>query len=146
MVVDRKTTAPKKSKAKPKLSQDEADEEEDLEMDDGEAGKSQEENDKDEDIASTAGLQYMTPVKARDHLRKLWEKESDVLAAVFGALNIATVEGEAPTDVFFLDVLPVSPPRFRPVCFAYQRLIVSAISRFQLKNKLCMLSCHGNWG
>lgn len=119
MVVGRKTAAPKKTKGKPKLSQDEADEEEDLEMDDGEAGKSQEENDKDEDVASTAGLQYMTPVKARDHLRKLWEKESDVLMAVFGALNIATVEGEAPTDVFFLDVLPVSPPRFRPVCFAY---------------------------
>ena len=49
-----------------------------------------------------------------DVLRKLWSREKELLSAVFGVLNTLK-HAEYPTDCFFLEVLPVTAPRLRPV-------------------------------
>ena len=60
---------------------------------------------------------YLTPMVVRRHLRLLWKNEEGVLREVFGALNVKMddTSDSCPTDVFFLEVLPVVPSRFRPV-------------------------------
>ena len=62
---------------------------------------------------------YVTPLEARSHLRKLLESEHSVLTLAFGCLELDAskdvVGSASPADVFFLDILPVPPSRFRPV-------------------------------
>ena len=69
-------------------------------------------------IAELETQQYLTPTEVRRHLRLVWSHDSDVLGKVFKALAVHVTRGavESPTDVFFFDVLPVPPSRFRPVC------------------------------
>eukprot|EP00058_Branchiostoma_floridae_P008853 XP_002594341.1 hypothetical protein BRAFLDRAFT_201044 [Branchiostoma floridae] len=57
---------------------------------------------------------YLTPYEARAHLRALWKKEGELLSNLFGALRLVP-QGTCPIDIFFLEVLPVPPSRFRPV-------------------------------
>ena len=45
----------------------------------------------------------------------MWKNEKDLLGHLFPVL--LKTKGENPTDVFFLDVIPVIPPKFRPVNF-----------------------------
>lgn len=54
---------------------------------------------------------YITPVEAKQIMRKIWENNGHVLHYVFGCLNRDMLY---PTDMFFLDVLPVIPNCFRP--------------------------------
>ena len=71
------------------------------------------------DDAATEDKQraYLTPTAVRDHMRLIWANEQGVLREVFGALNVKDVDNSdsCPTDVFFLEVVPVVPSRFRPV-------------------------------
>ena len=92
-----------------------ADEDDDVEME----PESNVVSEKTVSVNELSGLQYMTQIQARDHLRKLWENEKDILISVLGALNISTCDEQSPIDIFFLDVLPVTPPRFRPVSLHY---------------------------
>jgi len=52
----------------------------------------------------------------RRHFRELWQHEAAVLAHVFPALKRVALEtrSEHPTDIFFLDLVAVPPPRSRP--------------------------------
>ncbi|KAH7643263.1 dna-directed rna polymerase i subunit rpa1-like protein [Dermatophagoides farinae] len=69
------------------------------------------------------GKSYLTPVQAREHLRKLWLNEKDVLIRLFPFLNIdfnpdnaiSNDECECPMDVFFWETIIVTPNRFRPL-------------------------------
>ena len=67
--------------------------------------------------AVRSGQSYLTPAAAKAQLRLLWSVEHDILKRVFGALDLVVqaTRYEHPTDIFFLDVLPVPPSRFRPV-------------------------------
>ncbi|XP_064604874.1 DNA-directed RNA polymerase I subunit RPA1-like [Liolophura sinensis] len=65
------------------------------------------------DLQKAAGQTYLTPVEARNHLRELWEKDSAVLKSLFGALG--KNKSKHPMDIFFMDVVPVTASRFRPV-------------------------------
>ena len=59
---------------------------------------------------------FLTAVQARKHLRELWLKEHTVLGYLFGSMREAQARGiENPTDLFFIEVLAISPPKFRPV-------------------------------
>ena len=49
-----------------------------------------------------------------DVLRKLWGQEKELLCCVFGVLN-SLKHSKHPTDCFFLEALPVTAPRLRPV-------------------------------
>ncbi|XP_077865105.1 DNA-directed RNA polymerase I subunit RPA1-like [Saccoglossus kowalevskii] len=59
---------------------------------------------------------YLTPQDAREHMKLIIQNEGSLLHHLFGAL--ADEQGMASpksVDVFFLDVVPVPPSRFRPI-------------------------------
>lgn len=49
----------------------------------------------------------------RDHLRELWRTEKELFGRLYPVLMSTNIKH--PTDVFFLDIIPVIPPRYRPV-------------------------------
>jgi len=53
---------------------------------------------------------------SRDHLRKIWKNEKEFVTALSPVLE--TCDMEHPTDIFFFDMLPVPPPKMRPVSVA----------------------------
>ena len=57
----------------------------------------------------------LTPLMIRDHLRKVWKQDAVLLKRLYSSL--ATSPAENPADIFFLDIIPVPPARFRPVSF-----------------------------
>ena len=58
---------------------------------------------------------YVSPLEAREHVRELWVREKMLMSAMFGCgLELAEGVGGL-EDLFFLDVVPVPPSRFRPV-------------------------------
>lgn len=46
-------------------------------------------------------------------MRQIWEVEKDLLVEVIPLLK--EINTQYPTDVFFFDVIPVTPPSMRPV-------------------------------
>ena len=67
-------------------------------------------------IRSTYEQEYLSPSHVKEHLRKVWALESQLLKMCFPVLNIHVLgDGGYPTDVFFLETVPVPPTRFRPV-------------------------------
>ncbi|KPM03307.1 DNA-directed RNA polymerase I subunit RPA1-like protein [Sarcoptes scabiei] len=64
------------------------------------------------------GKSYLTPLRARDLLRKFWFNEKDVLKKLFPFLKIEDDNDDSencPMDVFFWEKLVVTPNRFRPL-------------------------------
>ncbi|CAG5085409.1 Similar to Polr1a: DNA-directed RNA polymerase I subunit RPA1 (Mus musculus) [Cotesia congregata] len=55
----------------------------------------------------------VTPDKCRELLRNLWKQEEVILRALIPVLS--TVKTTFPTDIFFLEVVSVIPPRARPI-------------------------------
>ncbi|XP_071952689.1 DNA-directed RNA polymerase I subunit RPA1-like [Antedon mediterranea] len=62
---------------------------------------------------------FLSPSEARDHLRKISAYEDKVFKNLFGVLKGGHFEnsttGESAIDLFFLEVIPVIPTKFRPV-------------------------------
>ena len=68
---------------------------------------------------------YVTPLEVRDHMTRLWSNQKALVNAIIGCCAIAEsacevgggvpTEEISPADVFFLEVIPVPPSRFRPV-------------------------------
>jgi DNA-directed RNA polymerase I subunit RPA1 len=63
---------------------------------------------------------YLTPLDVLKHLEKLWTNEREVLAIYLATLRplhqtITNVHNN-PISLFFFEVLPVLPSKFRPVC------------------------------
>ena len=71
---------------------------------------------------------YVTPLEVKDHMIRLWSNQKVLVNAIIGCCVIAESAGEegeeeggvpaediGPADVFFLEVIPVPPSRFRPV-------------------------------
>lgn len=61
----------------------------------------------------SAAMMYITASDARDHLRELWRTEKELFGRLYPVLMSTNIKH--PTDVFFLDIIPVIPPRYRPV-------------------------------
>ena len=75
---------------------------------------------------------YVSPLEAREHVRELWVREKMLMSAMFGCgLELAEEEGVGGSeDLFFLNVVPVPPSRFRPVsCYfdicVYRQILVA---------------------
>lgn len=65
-------------------------------------------------INSGRGVQkYLTPLEAKENLRLVWLKESEFLSALFPVLGHS--KDACPTDLLFVDTVPVPPPKNRPV-------------------------------
>jgi len=65
---------------------------------------------------SYAEQTILYPHEVRHHLRQLWANEKHVLRHVFRALAVNAGSMEYPVDIFFKQVQPVMPTRYRPVC------------------------------
>lgn len=59
------------------------------------------------------GYEILTPMRMKQHFRRIWSHSQYILQAIFPTL--ATIKSEFPTDIFFLECVLVTPPRFRPV-------------------------------
>lgn len=64
---------------------------------------------------------YLTPLDVLKHLEKIWMNEkqvlADYLATLRSAIHSLTDVHNDPISLFFFEVLPVLPSKFRPVCF-----------------------------
>ncbi|RUS21820.1 hypothetical protein BC937DRAFT_91380 [Endogone sp. FLAS-F59071] len=61
------------------------------------------------------GQTYINPLEVRNHIRLLFEKEQSITTLLYGARTPKNRKAEhANADIFFIDVLPVTPTRFRP--------------------------------
>ena len=70
---------------------------------------------------------YLTPLEVKQHVACLWENQQPLMNAIIGCSVRTRETGDvcegrgvvateiSPVDVFFLDVVPVPPSRFRPV-------------------------------
>lgn len=70
-------------------------------------GKSEEKN------AGSKDVVMLTALKIKDHFRRVWEADQNVLQELYPSLK--DIELKNPTDLFFLNVMPVPPTKFRPV-------------------------------
>lgn len=61
------------------------------------------------------------PDQSKEYLRRLWHNEKDFFKIIVPCLNLVDIE--YPTDVLFLEVVPVSPPIVRPVNFIHGQMI-----------------------
>ena len=66
--------------------------------------------------------QFVSPLEVHEHIKSLWDNHSQLMGAIFGHLSGETPSGgdsradsRRTADMFFLDVVPVPPSRFRPV-------------------------------
>lgn len=83
----------------------------------GDAGF-QVESDHEEDASRSDTLkkntkieEYLTPTAVKDHIEKVWSTNTEILQRLFGV----TVDDPMVCGAFFIEVLSVPPPRFRPV-------------------------------
>ncbi len=85
-------------------------------------------NDDDEEEMLTkmmSSQMYLTPLDVLKHLEKIWTNEKEVLAIYLATLrsphqSITNVHNN-PISLFFFEVLPVLPSKFRPVCLIILR-------------------------
>ncbi|XP_052811236.1 DNA-directed RNA polymerase I subunit RPA1-like isoform X2 [Mya arenaria] len=63
--------------------------------------------------SSVSNISMITPLKLRDHFRKVWSADGVVLQEVYPVLKHSGLE--FPTDIFFLEAIPVPPTKFRPI-------------------------------
>lgn len=61
----------------------------------------------------------LTQQEVLDHMRAVWDEEKFLMRRIFGALALLERNPEnqaCPMNAFFVDILPVAPTCFRPVC------------------------------
>jgi DNA-directed RNA polymerase I subunit RPA1 len=78
-------------------------------------------NDEEEEMLTKmmSGQMYLTPLDVLKHFEKIWSNEREVLAIYLATLrpphqSITNVHNN-PISLFFFEVLPVLPSKFRPV-------------------------------
>lgn len=66
--------------------------------------------------------QFVSPLEVQAHIKALWSNQGRLMNAIFGHLRVEVEGGgrgrgsaKSSVDMFFLDVVPVPPSRFRPV-------------------------------
>lgn len=63
--------------------------------------------------AKSKDVILLTALKIKEHMRLVWSKDNALLLELFPMLRFT--ELDYPTDIFFMDVVPVPPNRFRPI-------------------------------
>ncbi|XP_033736783.1 DNA-directed RNA polymerase I subunit RPA1-like [Pecten maximus] len=86
--------------------------EEDISMEMNTTLPEEEEEDRSSLTFDSIEQTYISPSQARDHLRLLWKQDRVILKNLFHSL--AKAADDSP-DIFFLQVIPVPPSRFRPI-------------------------------
>ena len=78
----------------------------------------------------------LTPLMIREHLRKVWEQDAVLLKRLYSSLAASSEKN--PVDIFFLDIVPVPPTKFRPVSWL---LILDVVEAYWY----CPQIIVGNW-
>ena len=95
--------------------------------------------------------QFVSPLEVQEHIKALWDNQGMLMDAIFGYMRseMAGGSGRSTADMFFLDVVPVPPSRFRPVSInvhVHEILCVCAYLQKQecmnslLKNRVCVFA------
>lgn len=85
--------------------------------------------------------QFVSPLEVLEHINALWENQGTLMDAIFGYMR-SEVTDESGTsrrstaDMFFLDVVPVPPSRFRPVSPSVHVHVLCTVSCVDI---LCVL-------
>ncbi|KAH6595364.1 hypothetical protein BASA50_005882 [Batrachochytrium salamandrivorans] len=58
---------------------------------------------------------YLTPLQVKAHIQLLWKKEAVILDLLYGNSSVKGSPRVSSPLMFFLDVVPVTPTRFRPI-------------------------------
>lgn len=78
------------------------------------------EDDEEEMLTKISSQMYLTPLDVLKHLEKIWTNEREVLGIYLATLKSSnqalTNVHNNPISLFFFEVLPVLPSKFRPVC------------------------------
>ena len=70
----------------------------------------------DAEVKKLVEQTYLTPVEVQKQIFKVWEKYGGFLSILFGAYPSPTAKQRCcSADLFFMEILPVPPSRFRPV-------------------------------
>ena len=64
--------------------------------------------------------QFVSPLEVQEHIKALWDNQDLLMNAIFGYVKAEVVGGcgsggRSTANMFFLNVVPVPPSRFRPV-------------------------------
>ena len=64
--------------------------------------------------------QFVSPLEVQEHIKALWDNQGTLMDSIFGYMRSEVTgwsgsSGRSTADMFFLDVVPVPPSRFRPV-------------------------------
>ena len=77
---------------------------------------------KQDDQQSLGEQTILYPHEVKHHLRQLWDNEKHILRHIFRAFAVNAGAMEYPVDIFFKQVQPVMPTRYRPVSTSYMHL------------------------
>ena len=79
----------------------------------------------EESVEDCLKHKFLTAIEVQEHLRAMWYNDPTLLISVFSSLRVVDGkeggegvdrdEESCPTDLFFMEVVPVPPSRFRPV-------------------------------
>ncbi|KAJ3188681.1 hypothetical protein HDU85_004395 [Gaertneriomyces sp. JEL0708] len=58
---------------------------------------------------------FLTPLEVQEHFILLWSKEKAIFDLLYGATSVETGKRTSSWRMFFMEVVPVTPTRFRPV-------------------------------
>ncbi|KAJ3173100.1 hypothetical protein HDU88_004559 [Geranomyces variabilis] len=58
---------------------------------------------------------FLTPLQVEKHLKMLWQREQKIFDLLYGATVVGDGTRHSSYEMFFLDVVSVTPTRFRPV-------------------------------
>ena len=73
-------------------------------------------NDIEEELKKLTQQTYLTPLEVKNQIFQVWENYGEFLNILVGAYPSPTAKRKrSSADMFFLDVFPVPPSRFRPV-------------------------------
>lgn len=78
-----------------------------------------EKKDEPQSSSSSGEQTILYPHEVKHHLRQLWDNDKQVLRHVLRAFAANAGSMEYPVDIFFKQVQPVMPTRYRPVCTYY---------------------------
>jgi len=93
-------------------------------MDDNDESKNNDDDEDEDDEEMVTKMMssqmYLTPLDVLKHFEKIWANEREVLAIYLATLrsshqSITNIPNN-PISLFFFEVLPVLPSKFRPVC------------------------------
>jgi len=72
-----------------------------------------------DDPQSSTEQTILYPHEVKHHLHQLWDIDKHILRHVLHAFAVNAGNMEYPVDIFFKQVQPIIPTRYRPVCDEY---------------------------